>query len=61
MDREVEIKKYEKKQPHIVIGTIGRLMDLVIDANVLKIHNAQTVVIDEADMIFEEKELIEVE
>lgn len=36
-------------------------MDLVIDANVLKIHNAQTVVIDEADMIFEEKELIEVD
>ncbi len=61
MDREVEIKKYEKKQPHIVIGTIGRLMDLVIDANVLKIHNAQMVVIDEADMIFEEKELIEVD
>lgn len=36
-------------------------MDLVIDANVLKIHNAQTVEIDEADMIFEEKELIEVD
>ena len=61
IDRELEIKRYEKKQPNIVIGTIGRLMDLVINANVLKIHNAQTVVIDEADMIFEEKELIEVD
>ncbi len=61
MDRESEIKKYEKKQPQIVIGTIGRLIDLVIDTNVLKIHHAKTVVIDEADMIFEEKELLDVD
>lgn len=60
-DRESEIKKYEKKQPQIVIGTIGRINDLVITSNVLKIHLAKTVIIDEADMIFEEKELIEVD
>ena len=60
-NRESEIKKFEKLQPHIVIGTLGRLNDLVIDTNVLKIHNASTVVIDEADMIFEEKELAEVD
>ena len=60
-DKQRQIEKLKVAQPHIVIGTIGRLMDLVIDANVLKIHNAQTVVIDEADMIFEEKELIEVD
>ena len=59
--RDTEIKKFEKNQPQIVIGTIGRLNDLVINANVLKIHNAATVVIDEADMIFEEKELVEVD
>lgn len=59
--RDSEIKKFEKMQPQIVIGTIGRLNDLVVNANVLKIHNAKTVVIDEADMIFEEKELIEVD
>ena len=52
VDREQEIKKFEKSQPHIVIGTIGRLNDLVVDSNVLKIHNAKTIVIDEADMIF---------
>lgn len=61
VDREVEIKRYEKSQPHIVIGTIGRLVDLVITSNVLKIHEASVVVIDEADMIFEEKELLEVD
>ncbi len=60
-NRENEIKKFEKEQPQIVIGTLGRLNDLVIDANVLKIHNAKMVVIDEADMIFEEKELREVD
>lgn len=60
-NRETEIKKYEKSQPHIVIGTIGRLVDLVINTNVLKIHEANTIVIDEADMIFEEKELLEVD
>lgn len=59
--REAEIKKFEKTKPHIIIGTLGRLNDLVIDSNVLKIHNAKYVVIDEADMIFEEKELIEVD
>lgn len=60
-DREAEIKKYEKNQPQIVIGTLGRLNDLAINSNVLKIHNATTVVIDEADMIFEQKELLEVD
>ena len=61
VDRDQEIKKYEKSQPHIVIGTIGRLVDLVIDSNVLKIHDSSMVVIDEADMIFEEKEILEVD
>lgn len=60
-NRESLLKKFEKSQPQIVIGTLGRLIDLVIDTNILKIHNASTVVIDEADMIFEEKELLEVD
>ncbi len=60
-NREAEIKRFEKSQPQIVIGTLGRLNDLVVNTNVLKIHNAKTVVIDEADMIFEEKELAEVD
>ncbi len=60
-NRETELKKYDKSQPQIIIGTIGRLNDLVNVNNVLKVHEASTVVIDEADMIFEEKELIEVD
>ncbi len=61
MDRDVELKKYEKSQPQIVIGTVGRIHDLVIASNTLKIHNAKTIIIDEADMIFEEKEIVEVD
>ncbi|MBQ4571116.1 MAG: DEAD/DEAH box helicase [Bacilli bacterium] len=61
IDRDTELKRYEKLEPQIVIGTIGRIHDLVIESNVLKIHNAKTIVIDEADMIFEEKEIIEVD
>ena len=37
-----------KKQPHIVIGTTGRIMDL-IKRKALKIENANFVVLDEAD------------
>lgn len=61
LDRDTELKRYEKSEPQVVVGTIGRIHDLVIDSNVLKIHNAKTIVIDEADMIFEEKEIIEVD
>lgn len=60
-DRDSAIEKFKEKTPHIVIGTIGRIHDLVISENVLKIHNAKMVIIDEADMIFEEKELPEVD
>lgn len=61
VDRENDTKKYEKNQPHIVIGTIGRISDLAIKSNVLKIHTAKMIVIDEADMIFDRSELIDVD
>lgn len=60
-DREKEVNRLQKSQPHIVIGTIGRIVDLAIDSNVLKIHNANMVVIDEADMVFTHKEILEVD
>lgn len=60
-DREAEIKRFEKSQPQIVVGTIGRISDLAINSNVLKVHTAKQIVIDEADMIFDQKELIEVD
>ena len=40
-------------QPHIVIGTPGRIKDLSIDEQALKITTADIFVIDEADMTLE--------
>ena len=52
-DRLKEIKRLESSQPQIVIGTPGRISDLMIKANALKGFNASTLVVDEADMAFE--------
>lgn len=60
-DREQELKKFTKAQPQIVVATLGRLHDLVITSNVLKIHKAKTIVIDEADMIFAREEIEQVD
>ena len=60
-DRETEIKRFEKNQPHIIVGTIGRISNLTINSNVLKAHTAKSIVIDEADMIFDQRELVEVD
>ncbi|MDR0846244.1 MAG: DEAD/DEAH box helicase [Lactobacillales bacterium] len=48
-DKARQIKKLEAAQPHIVIGTPGRILDL-INEKALDIHLAKTMVIDEADM-----------
>jgi len=48
-DKARQIKKLEVNQPHIVIGTPGRVLDLV-SSNALAIHTAETFVVDEADM-----------
>jgi ATP-dependent RNA helicase CshB len=42
-----------KRQPHIVVGTIGRLKDLFVDEAVLRLDTAKMIVIDEADMTLE--------
>lgn len=42
-----------KTQPHIVVGTIGRLKDLFVDEAALRLDTAKTIVIDEADMTLE--------
>lgn len=60
-DREQEIKRLEKSQPQIVIGTIGKINDLAVNNNYLKIHTSSIVVIDEADMVFEDNDLEEVD
>jgi ATP-dependent RNA helicase CshB len=60
-DREREIERLAKSQPKIAIGSIGRISDLAVTANALKIHTIRTVVFDEADMIFESDRLTTVD
>lgn len=48
-DKARQIGKLESSQPHIVIGTPGRIYDLV-ESGDLAIYKAKTFVVDEADM-----------
>ncbi len=52
-DRLKEIEKLKNNQPQIVIGTPGKIKDLAINENVLKIYTSKILVIDEVDMTFE--------
>lgn len=49
-DKARAIKKLLHQQPHIVIGTPGRLHDLALKERVLKLHTTQHLILDEADM-----------
>lgn len=46
-------RKVSEKQPQIVIGTPGRMKDLFVDENTLRLDTAKIVIIDEADMTLE--------
>lgn len=48
-DKERQIKQLQNHQPQIVIGTPGRIADL-LKQQVLDIHLTKTLVVDEADM-----------
>ena len=48
-DKNRQLEKLEVSQPQIVIGTPGRIYDLVQSGG-LEIHKAKTFVVDEADM-----------
>lgn len=50
-DKQRTIEKL-KVQPHIVVGTPGRIKDLM-DEKALFIHTARTLVVDEADMMLD--------
>jgi ATP-dependent RNA helicase DeaD len=59
----VDIKRQmekAKQKPHIIIGSPGRMHDL-IEKKKLKVHETKTVVIDEADQMIEAGMLREVE
>jgi len=60
-DKDKEVEWLKHRQPHIVIGTPGRLHDLVIKENVLKIHKTKYFVIDEADMTLDHNFLEQVD
>lgn len=60
-NRDNEIKRLEKSQPQIVVSTLGKLKDLAVTQNVLKIYTSKSIVIDEADMLFVEKELVDID
>ncbi|ABS23240.1 DEAD/DEAH box helicase [Bacillus cytotoxicus] len=50
-DKQRSIEKL-KKQPHIVVGTPGRIKDL-IEEQALFVHTAETIIVDEADLMLD--------
>src|SRR5690606_18983892 len=50
-DKQKMIDKL-KEPPHIIVGTPGRIRDLVFDG-VLNVYNARTIVVDEADLLID--------
>ncbi len=48
-DKQRQIEKLEHRQPQMVIGTPGRVLDLM-KSQALDVHNASVLVVDEADM-----------
>jgi len=53
---EKQIKKLKDNKPHIIVGTIGRVLDL-IQKKKIKAHTVKTIVIDEADNLLSESSL----
>lgn len=60
-NRNDEVERLKKSQPQIAVATIGKLKDLAIDSNLLKIYTARRVVVDEADMVFVPEELADID
>jgi len=60
-DKDIEIKRLEKKQPQIIVGTIGKIKLLTVDYNSLKIHTAFSLVVDEADIFFALNDIEEID
>lgn len=54
-----EVVKLEEKQPNIVISTPGKLTELSISCNALKIYKSKYFVIDEADMTLDKTYIME--
>ena len=52
-DREKDLRQLKNSQPHIVIGTPGRIKDLFLEEGALRIDRADILIVDEADMTLE--------
>ena len=52
-DREKDLRQLKASQPHIAIGTPGRIKDLFLDEGALRIDRASVLIVDEADMTLE--------
>lgn len=54
MNMQKEVEWLAKNQPMVVVSTPSKLFDLVRDDRVLRIHQSKYLVMDEADMMFDE-------
>lgn len=52
-DREKDLEALKTSQPHIVIGTPGRIKDLFEEADGLRLDKGNLLIVDEADMTLE--------
>lgn len=58
IDRQV--KKLKEIKPHIIVGTCGRVLDLIKKKKIAA-HTIKTIVIDEADNLLDEKNIENIE
>ncbi len=59
-DKQRQLGRLKNQQPHVVIGTPGRILDM-INEQALDVHTAQAFVVDEADMTLDMGFLAEVD
>ncbi|MFV0557622.1 MAG: DEAD/DEAH box helicase [Enterococcus sp.] len=59
-DKQRQINRLQNQQPHVVIGTPGRILDLM-NEQALAIHTANAFIVDEADMTLDMGFLAEVD
>jgi len=60
-DRQQDIAWLRKRQPQVVISTPYRLVQYAMDEGVLKLFDAKYMVFDEADMMFDEDFMTEID
>lgn len=53
-DRLKEIERLKNGMPQIAIGTPGKMKDLAIEENILKIYTSKFLIVDEMDMALED-------